>query len=58
MENFIFYAEKNEKLKGNFGNHTRTTNLCVAIRRNKLLTHAKPWMTLKNVTISGRSQSP
>lgn len=39
---FLFYIEKNQNLKDNFGNHTRTTDFYSAIKRNKLLIMCKP----------------
>lgn len=50
MEGFIFYAEKNQKLKDNFENHSRTIDFYLAIKRSKLLIHAKLWMTLKSLS--------
>lgn len=57
MGSFVFYAEKNLKLKYNFANHTGTIDFYSAIKRNKLLICAKPWMTLKSIRLSGRSQT-
>lgn len=39
---FLFYVEKNQNLKDNFGNHTRTTDFYSAVKRNKLLIMYKP----------------
>lgn len=39
---FLFYVEKNQNLKDNFGNHTRTADFYSAIKRNQLLIMCKP----------------
>lgn len=58
MEGFMCYAEKNQKLKGNSENHTRTRDFYSAIKKNKLLMCAKPWLTLQSIRLNGRSQTP
>ena len=36
MEGFMCYAEKNQKLKGNFENHTRTKRLLLSNKKEQI----------------------
>lgn len=54
MGAFICHAEKNQKLKDNFENHTRTT-YGLSNEKQQSLTRTKSRMTFKNIRLRGRS---